>query len=82
MYRAASVVLLLALCGIAAGCDTGTTSENVSTTGWKGQKVGQGSNDASGPVPGSTTGTPGNVQNPQPKPPQANPPAKQNLNSD
>ena len=50
MVRAASIVLLLALCGI-AGCDTGTTAENVSTTGWTGQKVGQSSNITTGPVP-------------------------------
>jgi hypothetical protein len=81
MVRAASIVLLLALCAI-AGCDTGTTAENVSTTGWNGQKVGQSSNITSGPVPGSATGTPGDTQNPQPKSPQANPPAKQNLDSD
>jgi hypothetical protein len=80
MYRA-SAILLLALCGAAVGCETGTTTENVSTTGWQGQKVGQSSNH-SGPVPGSTTGTEGNVQNPQPKPPQDAPAARQNLDSD
>jgi hypothetical protein len=79
MYRA-SVILLLVLCGAAVGCETGTTTENVSTTGWQGQKVGQSSN-RSGPVPGSTTGTEGNTQNPQPKPPQDAPPATQNLDS-
>ena len=81
MYRA-SVSLLLALCGVAAGCETGSTTENVSTTGWKGQKVGRNSNNTTGPVVGSTTGLPGDVQNPQPKPPQEAPPVKQNLNSD
>ena len=80
MFRA-SVILLLALCGAVVGCETGSTRENVSTTGWQGQKVGQSSNDASGPVPGSTTGTTGNLQNPQPKPPQDQPPARQNLDS-
>ena len=77
----ASVIVLLALCGAAVGCETGSIKENVSTTGWHGQKVGQSSN-VSGPVPSSTTGTPGNIQNPQPKPPQDQPPAKQNLDSD
>ena len=81
MYRA-SVILLLALCGVAVGCETGSTTENVSTTGWKGQKVGQNSNDPTGPVVGSTTGLAGDTQNPQPKPPQEAPPVKQNLNSD
>ncbi|HEV2275423.1 MAG TPA: hypothetical protein VGR96_14725 [Acidobacteriaceae bacterium] len=77
----ASVVLLLALCGAAVGCETGSTTENVSTTGWKGQKVGQSTNDRSGLVTSSTTGTPGYLQNPQPKPPQDEPPARQNLDS-
>jgi hypothetical protein len=81
MYKA-SAILLLALCAAAVGCETGSTKENVSTTGWQGQKVGQSSNFKGGPVPGSTTATEGNVQNPQPIPPQANPPAKQNLDSD
>jgi hypothetical protein len=63
------------------GCDTGSTAQNVSTTGWKGQKVGKSSNIA-GPVPGSTTGTPGNTQVTQPKPPQDEPKATQNLDSD
>lgn len=81
MYRA-SVILLLALCAISTGCETGSTRENVSTTGWKGQKVGQNSNDPTGPVVGSTTGLPGDTQNPQPKPPQEPPVAKQNLDSD
>ncbi len=80
MFRA-SLVLLLALSGAAVGCETGSTTENLTTTGWQGQKVGQSSNEA-GPVPSSTTGTPGNLQNPQPKPPQDPPPAKQNLDSD
>jgi hypothetical protein len=80
MYRA-SAVLLLATCGLVLGCDTGSTTQNVSTTGWKGQKVGKSSN-VSGPVPGSTTGTAGNVQDPQPKPAQEEPKATQNLDSD
>ena len=80
MYRA-SVLLLLATCGVVLGCDTGSTAQNVSTTGWKGQKVGKSSNVA-GPVPGSTTGTPGNVPDPQPKPAQDEPKATQNLDSD
>ena len=67
MFRA-SVLLLLLSCGMVLGCDTGSTAQNVSTTGWKGQKVGKSSNVA-GPVPSSTTGTPGNIQEPQPKPP-------------
>jgi hypothetical protein len=81
MYRAA-VLLLLASCGMAVGCDTGSTAQNVSTTGWKGQKTGQSSNAVHGPVAGSTTGTPGNVQDPQPKPAQDEPKATQNLDSD
>ena len=76
-----SVLLLLVSCGVVLGCDTGSTTENVSTTGWKGQKVGQTSN-VTGPVPSSTTGTPGNTQEPQPKPPQDEPKATQNLDSD
>jgi len=80
MFRA-SVLLLLVSCGMAMGCDTGSTAQNVSTTGWKGQKVGKSSNVA-GPVPSSTTGTPGNFQDPQPKPPQDEPKATQNLDSD
>jgi hypothetical protein len=80
MYRA-SVLLLLALCGAAVGCETGSTTENVTTTGWKGQKVGQ-TSIRSGPVPGSPTGTEGYLENPQPKPPQEPPPARQNLDSD
>ncbi len=81
MYRAA-VVLLLVSCGLAVGCDTGSTTQNVSTTGWEGQKVGKSSNIKGGPVPGSTTGTAGNTQDPQPKPPQEEPKATQNLDSD
>jgi len=81
MYRA-SVLLLLVFCGLVMGCDTGSTAQNVSTTGWKGQKVGKSSNVTSGPVPSSTTGTPGNTQYPQPKPPQDEPKATQNLDSD
>jgi hypothetical protein len=80
MYRA-SVLLLLLSCGLAVGCDTGSTAQNMSTTGWKGQKVGKSSN-VSGPVPGSTTGTAGNDQQPQPKPAQEEPKATQNLDSD
>jgi hypothetical protein len=78
----ASLLLLLASCALVAGCDTGSTAQNVSTTGWKGQKVGKSSDYAAGPVPGSTTGTPGNIQDPQPKPPQDEPKATQNLDSD
>ncbi len=81
MYRAAAL-LLLASCGLAVGCDTGSTTQNVSTTGWKGQKVGKSSNIKTGPVPGSTTGTAGNIQDPQPKPAQDEPEATQNLDSD
>lgn len=81
MYRVA-MISLLGLSVAAIGCETGTLRENVSTTGWTGQKVGQTSNNLSGPVPGSTTGTPGDMQNPQPKPAQAFPVAKQNLDSD
>ena len=81
MYKAVSL-LLLAGCALAAGCDTGSTTENVSTTGYQGQKVGQSSNITKGPVPGSTTGTTGNVQNPQPKPANEEPKATQNLDSD
>jgi hypothetical protein len=80
MFRASALLLLLS-CGIIMGCETGSTAQNVSTTGWKGQKVGKSSN-VSGPVPSSTTGTPGNIQEPQPKPPQEAPKATQNLNSD
>jgi hypothetical protein len=79
MFRA-SVLSLLVCCGLAMGCDTGSTAQNVSTTGWKGQKVGKSSNVA-GPVPSSTTGTPGDIQEPQPKPPQDAPEATQNLDS-
>jgi len=77
----ASVLLLLLSCGMVLGCDTGSTAQNVSSTGWKGQKVGKSSNVA-GPVPSSTTGTPGNIQEPQPKPPNEEPKATQNLASD
>jgi hypothetical protein len=80
MFRA-SVLLLLLSCGLVLGCDTGSITENVSTTGWKGQKVGKTSNIA-GPVPSSTTGTPGDTQVQQPKPPQDEPKATQNLDSD
>ena len=78
----ASVILLLALCGAAVGCETGSTTQNLTTTGWEGQKVGQNSNVTSGLVTSSTTGMPGNTENPQPKPPQEPPVAKQNLDSD
>jgi hypothetical protein len=80
MFRA-SVLLLLISCGLVLGCETGSTAQNVSSTGWKGQKVGKSSNVV-GPVPSSTTGTPGNIQQPQPKPPNEEPKATQNLNSD
>ncbi len=80
MFRA-SVLLLVVSCGVVAGCDTGSTAQNVSTTGWQGQKVGKSSN-VSGPVPGSTTGTAGDTQVTQPKPPQDEPKATQNLDSD
>ena len=79
MYRAVSLMLLTA-CVLAAGCDTGSTTENVSSTGWKGQKVGQSSNATAGPVPGSTTGTDGKTS--QPKPADQEPKATQNLDSD
>jgi hypothetical protein len=80
MFRA-SVLLLLLSCGLVLGCETGSTAQNVSSTGWKGQKVGKSSNVV-GPVPTSTTGTPGNIQEPQPKPPNEEPKATQNLDSD
>jgi hypothetical protein len=80
MFRA-SVLLLLLSSAVVLGCDTGSTRENVSSTGWKGQKVGKSSNVV-GPVPSSTTGTAGNIEEPQPKPPQDEPKAKQNLDSD
>ena len=78
----ASILLLLAASSLVLGCDTGSTAQNDSTTGWKGQKVGKSSNYATGPVPGSTTGTPGNIQDPQPKPASDEPKATQNLDSD
>ena len=81
MYRA-SVLLLLVASSAILGCDTGSTAQNDSTTGWKGQKVGKSSNYTAGPVPGSTTGTSGNVQDPQPKPASDEPKAIQNLDSD
>ena len=81
MFRAC-VLLLLISCGLVLGCETGSTTQNVSSTGWKGQKVGKSSNYAAGPVAGSTTGTPGNTQEHQPKPPQDEPKATQNLDSD
>jgi hypothetical protein len=80
MFRAFAVLLLLS-CGLVMGCDTGSITQNVSTTGWKGQKVGKSSNEV-GPVPSSTTGTAGNIETPQPTPPQAEPKATQNLDSD
>ncbi|MDT7818248.1 MAG: hypothetical protein QOJ42_8164 [Acidobacteriaceae bacterium] len=80
MFRA-SVLLLLMSCGLVLGCETGSTAQNVSSTGWKGQKVGKSSNTV-GPVTSSTTGTPGNIQEPQPKPPNEEPKATQNMDSD
>jgi hypothetical protein len=80
MFRA-SVLLLLMSCGFVLGCETGSTAQNVSSTGWKGQKVGKSSNTV-GPVTSSTTGTPGNIQEPQPKPPNEEPKATQNMDSD
>jgi hypothetical protein len=80
MFRAC-VLLLLMSCGFVLGCETGSTAQNVSTTGWKGQKVGKSSNTV-GPVTSSTTGTPGNIQEPQPKPPNEEPKATQNMDSD
>jgi hypothetical protein len=77
----APVLLLLMSCAFVLGCETGSTAQNVSTTGWKGQKVGKSSN-AAGPVTSFTTGTPGNIQEPQPKPPNEEPKATQNLDSD
>jgi hypothetical protein len=81
MVRASALLLLLSCGMVLGGCDTGSTAQNVSSTGWKGQKVGKSSNVA-GPVPSSTTGTPGNLQEPQPKPPNEEPKATQNLDSD
>ncbi len=43
MFRAC-VLLLLISCGLVLGCETGSTAQNVSSTGWKGQKVGKSSN--------------------------------------
>ena len=80
MFRA-SVLLLLMSCAFVLGCETGSTAQNVSSTGWKGQKVGKSSNVV-GPVTSSTTGTPGNIQDPQPKPPNEEPKATQNMDSD
>jgi hypothetical protein len=80
MFRAC-VLLLLMSCGLVLGCETGSTAQNVSSTGWKGQKVGKSSNTV-GPVTSSTTGTAGNIQEPQPKPPNQEPKAIQNLDSD
>jgi hypothetical protein len=80
MFRA-SVLLLLMSCGLVLGCETGSTAQNVSSTGWKGQKVGKSSN-AVGPVTSSTTGTSGDIQEPQPKPPNEEPKATQNMDSD
>lgn len=77
----ASALLLLISCGLTLGCVTGSTTQNVSTTGWKGQKVGKSSN-VLGLVTSSTTGTPGNSQEAQPKPPNEEPKAIQNLDSD
>lgn len=47
---------VLAVGVLATGCETGSTHENMTTTGATGQNVGQNSNK-SGPVPGSSTGT-------------------------
>ena len=80
MFRA-SVLVLLMSCGLVLGCETGSTAQNVSSTGWKGQKVGKSSNTV-GPVTSSTTGTPGNIEEPQPKPPNEEPKATQNMDSD
>jgi hypothetical protein len=80
MFRA-SVLLLLMSCGLVLGCETGSTAQNVSWTGWKGQKVGKSSNIV-GPVTSSTTGTPGNIEEPQPKPPNEEPKATMNMDSD
>jgi hypothetical protein len=79
MLRAAAC-LLLASCTLAIGCDTGSKTENVSDTGYKGQKVGESANVKSGPVPGSDTGTSGATH--QPKPADQEPKATQNLDSD
>jgi hypothetical protein len=81
MFIRASALLLLMSCGFVLGCETGSTAQNVSSTGWKGQKVGKSSNTV-GPVTSSTTGTPGNIQEPQPKPPNEEPKATQNMDSD
>ncbi len=80
MFRASALLLVIS-CGMVAGCETGSTAQNVSTTGYQGQKVGKSSN-VSGPVPSSTTGSPGDTQAVQPKPPQDEPKATQNLDSD
>ena len=80
MFRASALLLLMS-CGLVLGCETGSTAQNVSSTGWKGQKVGKSSNTV-GPVTSSTTGTPGNIQEPQPKPPNEEPKATQNMDSD
>lgn len=50
------VLAVLALGVLATGCETGSTHENVTTTGVGGQNVGENSGK-SGPVPGSSTGT-------------------------
>jgi hypothetical protein len=80
MFRASALLLLIS-CGLMLGCVTGSTRQNVSTTGWKGQKVGKSSN-VLGPVTSSTTGTPGNTQVPQPRPPNEEPKATMNMDSD
>ncbi len=61
MLRVCGVGLLV-LATLAMGCETGSTRQNVSTTGATGQNVGKDSNRTDGPVPGSTTGTEGNIQ--------------------
>lgn len=47
---------VLAVGILATGCETGSTHENVTTTGAGGQNVGENAGK-SGPVPGSSTGT-------------------------
>lgn len=65
-------VLVLGI--LATGCETGSTHENVTTTGAGGQNVGENSGK-SGPVPGSSTGTQVTANDEQPAaatPPPAN----------
>ncbi len=63
---------VLAVGVLATGCETGSTHENVTTTGVSGQNVGQNTNK-SGPVPGSSTGT-DVTANADQQPVQATPP--------